>query len=90
MISLYELSILDPLDFMILGGSVFYSLSPAMHTAAYEVCGLQNNFQALGVSSLDEILLLAQDPRFGGAAITSPFKVGSTFSRAMEKPFLIS
>lgn len=75
MLSLYESSILDPLNFMILGGSVFYSLSPAMHTAAYEVCGLKNSFQALGVSSLDEIELVSQDYSFGGAAITSPFKV---------------
>lgn len=75
MIALYKSSILDPLDFMILGGSVFYSLSPAMHSSAYEACGLSNNFQAIGVSSIDEIQLLAQDPRFGGAAITSPYKV---------------
>jgi len=75
MYSLYESKLLDPLSFMILGGSVFYSLSPAMHTAAYDVCGLQNSFRAVNVSSLDEIELISRDSSFGGAAITSPFKV---------------
>lgn len=54
---------------------MFYSLSPAMHTAAYQVCGMSNDFQSLQVSSLDDIQRLCQDPNFGGAAITMPFKV---------------
>lgn len=85
--SLYQSSQLDPLHYMILGGSVFYSLSPAMHTAAYQVCGLSHDFQALEVSSLDEINSLAQDSNFGGAAITQPFKVdiSSDFSKLDAK-----
>lgn len=73
--ALYQNSILDPLRFYHLGASVFYSLSPAMHTAAYRVCGMNNDFQSLQVGSLEDIHRLCQDSNFGGAAITQPFKV---------------
>ena len=73
--ALYQSQLLDPLHFMIVGGSVFYSLSPAMHTAAYQVCGLSHDFQTLDIASLDDIQRLGHDPHFGGAAITQPFKV---------------
>ncbi|KAH6671694.1 quinate pathway repressor protein-like protein QutR [Halenospora varia] len=72
---LYQSHVLDPLHFYHLGASVFYSLSPAMHTAAYRACGMNNDFQSLQVSSLGDILRLCQDPQFGGAAITQPYKV---------------
>lgn len=73
--ALYHAQLLDPLQFMILGGSVFYSLSPVMHTAAYQVCGLSHNFQPLDIGSLEDVQRLGLDPSFGGAAITQPFKV---------------
>ncbi|KAI9642612.1 hypothetical protein NHQ30_009417 [Ciborinia camelliae] len=72
---LYRKSILDPLHFVHLGASVFYSLSPAMHNAAYKVCGMSNDFQSLKVQSVDDIHAICQRPDFGGAAITQPFKV---------------
>lgn len=73
--ALYQNHVLDPLHFYHLGASVFYSLSPAMHTAAYQVCGMDNDFRSLQVGSLDDIHRLCQDSNFGGAAITQPFKV---------------
>lgn len=73
--ALYRNRVLDPLHFYHLGASVFYSLSPTMHSAAYQVCGMSNDFQSLKVSSLEDIHRLCQDPNFGGAAITQPFKV---------------
>ncbi|KAF7918671.1 hypothetical protein BELL_0001g00690 [Botrytis elliptica] len=72
---LYRKSILDPLHFVHLGASVAYSLSPAMHNTAYEVCGMSNDFQSLQVKSVDDIHAICQRPDFGGAAITQPFKV---------------
>ncbi|RAL58937.1 hypothetical protein DID88_009228 [Monilinia fructigena] len=72
---LYRKSILDPLHFVHLGASVSYSLSPAMHNAAYKVCGMSNDFQSLQVQSVDDIHAICQRPDFGGAAITQPFKV---------------
>ena len=72
---LYQTSILDPLHFYHLGASVFYSLSPALHGAAYQICGMNNDFHSLQVSSLEDIHRLCQDSSFGGAAITQPYKV---------------
>ncbi|KIN07843.1 hypothetical protein OIDMADRAFT_99848 [Oidiodendron maius Zn] len=73
--ALYQKSVLNPLHFYHLGISVFYSLSPAMHSAAYRACGMNNNFQSLQVFSLEDIHRLCQQSNFGGAAITQPFKV---------------
>lgn len=73
--ALYQSSILDPLHFYHLGASVFYSLSPTMHTIAYGVCGMSNDFQSLQVSSIEDIHQICQHVSFGGAAITQPFKV---------------
>jgi len=84
--ALYQNSILDSLHFYHLGASVFYSLSPAMHTAAYQVSGMSNDFQSLQVSSLEDIHRLCQDSRFGGAAITQPFKV-DILSRVAAKSY---
>lgn len=84
--ALYQGHILDPLHFYHFGASVFYSLSPAMHTAAYDVCGMSNDFQSLQVSSLEDIHRLCQDSNFGGAAITQPFKV-QIMSRIAAKSY---
>jgi 3-dehydroquinate dehydratase type I len=84
--ALYQSGILDPLHFFHLGASVFYSLSPAMHMAAYRVCGMSNDFRSLQVSSLEEIHQICQDPSFGGAAITQPYKV-QTMTRIAAKSY---
>ncbi|KAH8779155.1 type I 3-dehydroquinase-domain-containing protein [Hyaloscypha sp. PMI_1271] len=84
--ALYQMRILDPLHFYHLGASVFYSLSPAMHTAAYQVCGMSNDFQSLQVSSLEDIHRIIHDQNFGGAAITQPFKV-QILSRIAAKSY---
>lgn len=82
----YQSGLLDPLHFYHLGAVVFYSLSPTMHAAAYRVCGMNNDFQSLEVSSLEDIRQLCQDPNFGGAAITQPFKV-QILSRIAAKSY---
>jgi 3-dehydroquinate dehydratase type I len=84
--ALYQARVLDPLHFYHLGASVFYSLSPAMHTAAYQACGMSNDFQSLKVSSLEDIHRLCQNSNFGGAAITQPFKV-QILSRIATKSY---
>ncbi|KAE9370784.1 hypothetical protein N431DRAFT_546541 [Stipitochalara longipes BDJ] len=84
--ALYQARVLDPLHFYHLGASVFYSLSPAMHTAAYQVCGMSNDFQSLQVSSLEDIHRVIQEQNFGGAAITQPFKV-QILSRIAAKSY---
>ena len=84
--ALFQARLLDPLHFYHLGASVFYSLSPAMHSAAYQVCGMSHDFQSLQVSSLEDIHRLCQDSSFGGAAITQPFKV-QILSRIAAKSY---
>jgi len=74
--ALYKQHVFDPLQFYLLGESVFFSLSPAVHKAAYSVCGMDNNYQLYETSSLQDLRRLSQDNSFGGASISQPFKVG--------------
>ncbi|KAI9050528.1 hypothetical protein LZ554_005689 [Drepanopeziza brunnea f. sp. 'monogermtubi'] len=82
----YQSRINDPMHYYHFGISVFYSLSPAMHSAAYQECGMSNDFQSLQVTSLEDIQQLCQDTNFGGAAITQPFKV-EILSRVAAKSY---
>jgi shikimate 5-dehydrogenase/shikimate kinase len=71
----YDLGLLDPLHFCIFGGSVLYSLSPAMHNAAYQSVGLPHEYRIRQSSTIEELDGLLNDPSFGGAAVTLPFKI---------------
>ncbi|RDW57112.1 hypothetical protein BP6252_13858 [Coleophoma cylindrospora] len=74
--ALYKQHVIEPLQFYLLGESVFYSLSPAIHKAAYQVCGMENDYELYETSSLDDLRRLSQHNSFGGASISQPFKVG--------------
>lgn len=65
----------EPMNFYILGGMVSYSLSPAMHNAAYKLCGLPHKYQICQTSTLKDLHALVEDPNFGGASVTLPFKL---------------
>jgi shikimate 5-dehydrogenase/shikimate kinase len=76
---LYASFTYDPMDFYILGASAGYSLSPAMHNAAYRTCGMPHHFDRLQTRSLNESLGdLLRKPNFGGTAISQPFKIDAT------------
>ncbi|KAN0085005.1 Type I 3-dehydroquinase domain containing protein [Elaphomyces granulatus] len=75
MLALCQAYILDPLRFYILGASVSYSLSPAMHNAAYQSCGMNHIYQIPVSPSLAELERLGVDPNFGGASIVQPWRV---------------
>ena len=64
----------DRLQFFIYGADVSYSLSPAMHHAAYEACGMQYTYGKYSSENLEAFTKLVRTPHFGGAAITQPFK----------------
>jgi shikimate 5-dehydrogenase/shikimate kinase len=72
---LFDRKILDPLTFYVIGAGLGHSLAPAMHTAAYDTCGLQYNKQVLETSSEHDIWAVARKDNFGGASISRPFKV---------------
>ena len=73
--ALYASFTYDPMKFYIIGASTSYSLSPAMHKAAYEACGMPHNFDYLETPSLTKLQEVVQDPEFGGTAISLPFKI---------------
>jgi 3-dehydroquinate dehydratase type I len=74
----YDLGMLDPMHFYIIGASVLYSLSPPMHNAAYRACGLPHTYKIRQSSTLKELDGLMKDPTFGGASISLPFKIEIT------------
>jgi shikimate 5-dehydrogenase len=73
--NLYQMGSLDSLNFFTFGAHVNYSLTPMMHSLAYEQLGMTHEFYKYTASSLDELAVISQDPRFGGAGISQPFKV---------------
>jgi 3-dehydroquinate dehydratase type I len=73
--ALFQSFVLDPLHFYILGANVSYSLSPAMHNAAYRYLGMNHDYQTQNMTSLTELDALSRDPHFGGASIVQPWKV---------------
>ena len=63
-----------PLKFYVYGANVSYSLSPAMHNAAYKACGMDYTYSTYSSDSLNAFKELVHDPSFGGSAIALPFK----------------
>ncbi|KAF3035791.1 hypothetical protein E8E12_003321 [Didymella heteroderae] len=72
--ALYTSCILDALYFGIYGNSVSQSLSPAMHNAAFDMCGMPHVYKTFQHPTLRELEYLLSDPKMGGLSITAPFK----------------
>lgn len=72
---LFRQFLLDPLQYYVLGSNVSYSLSPAMHGAAYDFSYMPHTFQAVACSTLDNLNQICSSDSFGGACLTAPFKV---------------
>lgn len=72
---LYASFTYDPMKFYIMGASAGYSLSPAMHNAAYKACGMPHHFERLQTRTLNVLQELVQDENFGGTAVSQPFKL---------------
>lgn len=73
--ALFQSYVLDPLQFYIVGASVAYSLSPAMHNAAFRSCGMSHTYKIPEPASLAALHTLGRDPNFGGASIVQPWRV---------------
>ncbi|CAO2654558.1 Nn.00g112910.m01.CDS01 [Neocucurbitaria sp. VM-36] len=72
---LYASFTYDPMEFYIMGASAGYSLSPAMHNAAYQACGMPHRFNRLQTTTLNKTIQeLLRRPNFGGTALSQPFK----------------
>ena len=64
----------EPMHFLIYGANVSFSLSPAMHNAAYQAMGMPHSYRTHSASTLDDFVALVREHDFGGAAIVQPFK----------------
>ncbi|KAI9924887.1 hypothetical protein ASPWEDRAFT_110334 [Aspergillus wentii DTO 134E9] len=72
--ALYASFTLDPMQFFVFGANVTYSLSPAMHNAAYKLCGMPHVYSIHQSSSLRGLSELVENPHFGGASVSLPYK----------------
>ncbi|KAL1963044.1 hypothetical protein VTN77DRAFT_8792 [Rasamsonia byssochlamydoides] len=73
-VALFSSFALDPLKFCVFGANVTYSLSPAMHNAAYRACGMPHEYSVREAPSLRDLNALVEDPNFGGASVSLPYK----------------
>jgi shikimate kinase len=67
--ALYASFTFDPMQVYIIGASLGYSVSPAMHNAAYESCGMPHRFNRVQSSSLNSLKELVRDSNFGGSIV---------------------
>ncbi|KAJ5957892.1 hypothetical protein N7501_012171 [Penicillium viridicatum] len=73
--ALFQSYVLDPLKFYIYGENVTYSLSPAMHNAAHQHCGMGHTYSIPDSPSLAVLDRLGRDPHFGGSSVVQPWRV---------------
>jgi shikimate 5-dehydrogenase/shikimate kinase len=73
--ALYASFVFDPMQVYIIGASLGYSVSPAMHNAAYEACGMPHRFHRVQSSSLNSLKELVRAADFGGSIVIQPYKV---------------
>jgi shikimate 5-dehydrogenase len=73
--ALYASFTFDPMQVYIIGASLGYSVSPAMHNAAYGCCGMPHRFNMVQSSSLNSLKELVRESNFGGSIVIQPYKV---------------
>lgn len=72
--ALYASFALDPMQYYVFGANVTYSLSPAMHNAAYKQCGIPHVYSFYQSPSLRGLNDLVENPHFGGSSVSLPYK----------------
>lgn len=73
--AVYSSFLMPPKRFTIVGKSVSYSQSPAMHNAAYEATGMPHLYDFRKLSSLSTIQELIDEEERGGIAVSLPYKM---------------
>jgi shikimate 5-dehydrogenase/shikimate kinase len=72
---LFGQNLLDALQFFSLGSNVSYSITPAIHHAAYEFSGMPHTCQPVECTNLEDLNRICYADNFGGAVLAAPFKV---------------
>jgi shikimate 5-dehydrogenase/shikimate kinase len=73
--ALYTSFTFDPMKMYIIGARLGYSVSPAMHNAAYSACGMPHEFIRIESPSINSLKELVRNPNFGGSIVIQPFKM---------------
>lgn len=61
--------------FYIFGQGISFSMSPVIHTTAFEHHGLPHTYEIMQTTTVDEVAPLIASPSFGGASVTMPHKL---------------
>ncbi|KAL4935250.1 hypothetical protein BDV06DRAFT_132551 [Aspergillus oleicola] len=72
--ALYGSFVLDPMQFFVFGANTTYSLSPAMHNAAFKLRGMPHRYSIHQTPTLRGINDLVENPNFGGTSVSLPYK----------------
>jgi shikimate 5-dehydrogenase len=73
--ALYTSCTFDPMQMYIIGARLEYSVSPAMHNAAYRSCGMPHEFIRIQSPTLNSLKELVRKANFGGSIVIQPFKM---------------
>ncbi|KAL3494763.1 quinate repressor protein [Aspergillus germanicus] len=72
--ALYASFVLDPMQFFVFGANTTYSLSPAMHNAAFKMRGMPHTYRIHQSATLRGLNDLVENPNFGGSSVSLPYK----------------
>lgn len=72
--ALYASFVLDPMQFFVFGANTTYSLSPAMHNAAFRLRGMPHFYSIHQSPTLRGINELVENTKFGGTSVSLPYK----------------
>ncbi|KAL4917602.1 type I 3-dehydroquinase-domain-containing protein [Aspergillus aurantiobrunneus] len=72
--ALYASFVLDPMQFFVFGANTTYSLSPAMHNAAFQLRGMPHRYRIHQSPTLRGLNDLVENANFGGTSVSLPYK----------------
>jgi len=72
--ALYSAFALDPMQFFVFGANVTYSMSPAMHNTAFNLCGMPHQYSIFQSPTLRGLNELVENQFFGGCSVSLPYK----------------
>lgn len=80
--ALHLMGLFESRKFWLCGQNIFNSLSPLIHNTSFARLGFPHHYDLLETNSVRDVAEKVRDPSFGGASITTPFK--------MDVPLLVS